>query len=444
MNVKPTAKRGRPSKPYRTSWGEHIPGLRRKGDRRWVISATEKEFREADERVAVARFKRWQAGQDSPTVTINLPVADLGDNHQSVIASVLESGGSVGGHLDGSYSVGMDAAEPMLWAWMREQIISHPEHAATMTGIPELARLADLPKPEPSPTLKAVGDLYQDKADVTEHQRRRQKRFWDDFAKAIDKQGVATLRQLTATVVADYGDQVKASGHSPKYVKHRFTGIRGILNFARKRGVSPNDIRHALDCCAVLTVARTNGSKDPHPISREDFHTLLGAATDERMKALLLTMLNLCMYPGEATGLDCGDLDLTRKTVATRRSKTGVVRIGILWDRTIEALKALRPPKPLDSAPVFLSKHGTRWSLNKEFRRLRKLAGVADAVKAEDCRDGAYTEAIESGAELMQAKLLAGHATGISDHYAKRRPTMVADACAAIERAYFDQAVPPG
>ena len=90
--------------------------------------------------------------------------------------------------------------------------------------------------------------------------------------------------------------------------------------------------------------------------------------------------------------------------------------------------------------PVFLSQQGTRWSgksANVLFRGLRKKASVAECVKAEHCRDGAYTAAIEAGVELMQAKLLAGHSTGIPDHYAQRRPAMVADAVAAIERAYF-------
>ena len=32
-----------------------------------------------------------------------------------------------------------------------------------------------------------------------------------------------------------------------------------------------------------------------------------------------------------------------------------------------------------------------------------------------------------------------GHETGISDHYVRRKPTMVQDACAAIERHYFGE-----
>ena len=68
---------------------------------------------------------------------------------------------------------------------------------------------------------------------------------------------------------------------------------------------------------------------------------------------------------------------------------------------------------------------------------MRTAAGVSDGVKVSDIRDGAYTAAIEGGADATHAMLLAGHATGMRDAYVRRNPRMVADACAAIERSYF-------
>jgi hypothetical protein len=72
----------------------------------------------------------------------------------------------------------------------------------------------------------------------------------------------------------------------------------------------------------------------------------------------------------------------------------------------------------------------------KAFKSLRKAAGLKD-VQFAQIRDGAYTSAVEAGVELDVCRLLAGHATGISDHYVKRRPQMVDAACSAIEKAYF-------
>ena len=55
-----------------------------------------------------------------------------------------------------------------------------------------------------------------------------------------------------------------------------------------------------------------------------------------------------------------------------------------------------------------------------------------------DIRDGAYTAAVQKkGVQFEHARILAGHRTGMSDHYIKRDPEMVADACRAIEERYF-------
>lgn len=432
-------KRGRPREPHKASWGEHINGLRRRGDGRWVIVETGKTFVEPDERQAVARFRRWEAEQAHQSVVeISVPMTAF--ESSAGVDAAIEGGASLDGYLDGSYGIGMKVAEPMLWTWVREQLIERPEYVAEQTGIPEVARLAALPKPEPSPALTEVGKLYQEKAQVKRPQRRQMEMFWDDFRKWLARHNVETLRQLTPSRVAEYGDHVHASGNSPKYIKNRFTSIRGVINFARKRGLHAGDVRHALDCCAVLSAPRSTKKHDPQPIERADFVKLLQHAGNPRMEAFLLCMLNLCMYPGETLNLDWNEVNLTKKTVVTSRSKTSVIRIGVLWDRTIKAIQAIQPRHPQAGTPVFISKRGSRWSPNTAntlFRRLRKKAGVPEAVKAEHCRDGAYTTAIEAGLDLTQAKLLAGHATGISDAYAQRRPTMVADAAAAIEKAYF-------
>jgi integrase len=213
-----------------------------------------------------------------------------------------------------------------------------------------------------------------------------------------------------------------------------------VLYFAKRRGLHASDGHNALDCCAVLEAPKMPTSHAPRPIAREDFAALWDHIKEDRLSAWLLCMLNPCLYPGEVLSLDWGEVDLQKGTVVTSRSKTNVIRIGVLWPRTITALKAIWTNKPKREAPVFLSKRGGRLSINmvsKEFRTLRRASGVAEYVKAEHCRDGAYTAAIEAGVALTQAKLLAGHATGISDHYAKRRPTMVSDAIKAIEKAYF-------
>lgn len=65
------------------------------------------------------------------------------------------------------------------------------------------------------------------------------------------KHEVKTLRHLTPARTTKYADEVKAKarqkrdrgepGGSAKRVKQRFTTIRAVINFARKRGEHPDD-----------------------------------------------------------------------------------------------------------------------------------------------------------------------------------------------------------
>lgn len=441
------AKSGRPRKPYRTSWGDHINGLRKRGDGRWIIVETGKTFVEPDERLAVTRYRRWEASQeDESVVDLELNVKDF--ENREALDEAFQSGASLRLGFTGESWIGMEVSESLLWPWLRKQLLSRPEYIALKVGIPEIARLSDLPTPLPSPTLKEIGQLYQSKSDCMRKQRRQAQLFWEDFEKWMASHNVTTLRQLTTALVAEYGDEAKAqanskghgTGGSAKYLKNRFMMIRGLINFARKRGEHPDDVRHALDCCAVLQAPKRCSTRDPHPMNREDYHALLNHVSERRMKALLLVMLNLCMYPSEALALDWGELDLVKRTVVTSRNKTSVIRVGMLWPRTVQALKAIRPSRSTNDAPVFLSAQGRRWSVktvNVQYRRLRKSAGLSDKIKCEDCRDSAYTAAIDSGSGLLEAMLLAGHRTGIPDHYAKRKPSMVVKAIRGIDKIYF-------
>jgi hypothetical protein len=218
--------RGRPRKPYRTSWGEYVNGLRRRADGRWVIVKTGATFNESDERRAVARFRRWEAEQQRESIAeLSIPLDAF--ESQAGLDATFEGGATLQVFWDGSQRVGLEASEPALWHWFREQLIERPEDVAEKTGIPELARLADLPRPQRSPTLKEVGKLYYEKAPVQKKYRRQMQLFWDHFRDWMAGQGVQTLRQLTPATVSEYGDRVLSNSDSPKYIKNRFHGIRG-------------------------------------------------------------------------------------------------------------------------------------------------------------------------------------------------------------------------
>jgi integrase len=255
--------------------------------------------------------------------------------------------------------------------------------------------------------------------------------FWSEFRESVD---VLSLRELTQEHVVGYADMVLDASQTPTHARQRFGAIKAIINYPTKRGKWAEDAKRALALCAVL-VPPKKSPVDPKPISRDVFQALHRAA-DTQMKALLLVALNAAMYGGEVTALSWGDLDLNKGILSTARGKTGIVRVAVLWPRTVAALRKL--PKSADA--IFVTR-GTKMQHNyqtlyKAFKSLRSSAKHVD-VQFAQIRDGAYTAAVEAGIELDVCRILAGHATGISDHYIKRRPQMVAAACAAIEKAYF-------
>ena len=199
-------------------------------------------------------------------------------------------------------------------------------------------------------------------------------------------------------------------------------------------------MRRLLDLCEMLVPPRANG-KDPNPIARQHFEQLLSVC-DSKWKAAYLLALNAALYPSEVADVRKTEIDLDAKTLRMDRGKTGIVRIAVLWDRTVDAIREYQAEHPHESDYVFISEEGQPYNANhvgRNFRRRRKLAGLPFSVQFAHIRDGAETAAIEGGADLTQARLLAGHCAGISDHYVRRNPKMVADACEAIEAAYFPE-----
>jgi integrase len=431
-----TRKRGRKTEHYRTGWGEVVNGLaRRPSDGRWRIIGTKTTYTELDERLAVHRFKMWQAKQTEERVA--LPIAEMHDVHKigPAVRKARRQAIEIMIPLDHTapLTVSRVVFGDEIWPWLRQMILERPEHVAERTGIAEIGYLVELPRPKPSPTLQEIGRLYFDKASITKHERQKSRKFWDEF---IDVVGIKTVKEMTAERTSEYLDHVFAAGQSATYVKHRFGKVKTILQFALRRGIAPQEIRNALDACAVLIAPKAT-TLDPHPITRDHFHRLLNAA-DPQMKTMLLLALNACLYAKETCDLRWTDLDLKNGFLLADRGKTGVCRVAVLWRRTIEALQGL--PQHLQSP--FVSTQGGPHNANtltKAFRRLRIQAEVPQEVTFGNIRDAAYTTAVQAGVQFQTVQMLAGHRNGMSDHYVKRSAFQVADACKAIEKYYFGE-----
>ena len=406
----------------------------RLGDGRWRASGSEKfTFSESDEDLAVIRFRQWKANKNG-TDLIHIPIAIESSTMHATNAdvnAVFHPRPETFFNADGTAVTTRAAFPDAIWSWVRREILTRPQYVAHMTGIEQIGYLSEIQKPATSPSLEEVGNLYLDKPSISDNWRAKCELFWQEFCKTVE---VRKLRDLTQEHLIKYADMVQAAAETPTYTRQRFGAIKSIINHPPKRGKWAVDAKRALAFCAVL-VPPKKSAVDPTPISRDAFQALLKAA-DDSMKAILLLALNACMYGGEVAVVEWSDVDLDKRTLCTERSKTGIVRIATLWPRTVDALRKL--PKVI--SPIFVTS-GTKMQHNyqtvyKTFKAVRKAANLP-AVQFGHIRDGAYTAAVEAGIVLDVCRLLAGYATGISDHYVKRRPQMVAAACAAIEAAYF-------
>ena len=253
-----------------------------------------------------------------------------------------------------------------------------------------------------------------------------------EFVKAA---GVKTLREVTHEAVKKYETAILAGVLSAKSLSHRFCKLRTIIAHALKRGADAKECRQALDVLAMLE-APDHTTLAPHPIGPKEFWSIYDAAKakgDDYLAASMLLMLNCCMYNGEAGALKWTEVNLRTGEVVTKRPKTKISRVAMLWPQTLAALKKLDQDRDnVLSGPDATLTAKLIWRRWDEVRDELKMPDV----KPSDVRDAAYTVACRE-TNLDQARVLAGHRLpGAADHYIQRNPQFVSAACMAIAKAF--------
>lgn len=453
-------RRGRPCKPYLTSWGELIPGLRRERDGRWRILATRATFVEPDERLAVLRFRsmtgqtgegtldlRWE-GEDaatafavareyrSPDVTIEC--ASRGDPDADDVMV--------------RRAVSAPVSSTLFWSTMRRMLLENPALCAKRCGIPQLGSLADLPMPTPPLRLKKLLDIYFAEAETKEETRENVRDIFETFLRITQAE---TDTDLTQDVIWKYREHMRSRGYRAETIKAYFSRVKTVIRFCKSEGVDAERIDRLPSRMAILRAPKNSTLHDPTPISPEHFHRLFITAgsreswRENYWQARLMLMLNLCLHFDEVLDMMWNELDLERNTFLTRRNKRGrVIRAATLWPITINLLRSIRRT---GSPYVFVSCHGTRfnakgqwktWDEIREASGLKQITGpdgLPRTIQLDDIRDGAYTAAcVAPGVEEKFARLLGGHRShGLQDVYVARKPEMVKPACDAVLEAYF-------
>jgi integrase len=382
--------------------------------------------------LAIFRFREWIHNQ-APDAYQTLEV-DYPPKHPELIDPVI-----VENKLDKRIFVRYDVPNADLWRLIRTLALEDPERFRRETGL----RLTD-EKPQPSTKLSDLLAAYEAKRKKpSKGELKNVRLYWKRFTDAVK---VATVKNITPDHITLWEDEcyeVYKNGSS-KTLAHKFEYVLRVFNYCITKQIDVQEcerVKREIKSRKVELPDLPN--PDPQPISVEDFHKMLKNA-DIKWRAMLLTSLNLCFYPIDIIRLPKSAINWKTGVVIFDRKKTGqTTRVGILWKRTRDAIKAYMKQQPHNGETLFISQYGKPYGdgedsngFNSVWRQFREQWKVD--VRFDQIRDGAYSAAIARGADITTAKILAGHAIGgEADKYVKRDADRIKQATTAIEKHYF-------
>ena len=441
MKTRSARKPGRPARYIVDGNGDTVVGLHIDKTRgtHFTRHDGKKVYFGVDRDVAIMRFRSWQAEQGGDRkIMLTDTRGFLGEGVD--VEDAIAEGWVKPEDRDKTLPWPTFVDADSLWREVRRVLLEDPRLAAERTGIPELARLATLPQPDRTLTLSRVWELYTSrKKQPSQHWLRKMKSYWQQF---IDIVGVDLVADVTQPMVNTYHDKIwsiaERDERSAVWVNHRLQAVRSVLATAIKKREGVDEIRRVLGLTDVFEFGQ-KADPDPRPISRDDLHKVLAVAP-LKWKVAIVLALNACLYPSEIADVKKSDLDLDKGTFVSRRAKTRVRRVAMLWPRTVELIRQLLRNAPHGRKELLLNQNGAPYNANhigRNWRNLIAKAGLQD-IEFASIRDGGYSAACE-GATLDEVRVLAGHSAQISDHYLKRAPQLVNKACQSIERHYFSQ-----
>lgn len=233
-------------------------------------------------------------------------------------------------------------------------------------------------------------------------------------AKAIDW---AAVRYQHAQAVR----AALAAKYKPATANKHLSALRGVLREAWRMGLMPSDAyHHAVDVEGVrgstLPAGRALTSGELRAVFQACAadHTAAGA----RDAALLAVLYGAGLRRAEAVALDLGDCDLTTGALTVRAGKGRKDRIGYATNGSRAALDAWLSARGTEPGPLFCPVlRGGRVDLRGMtpgavlliLRKRAEEAGVA-AFSPHDLRRSFISDLLDSGADIVTVKDLAGHA----------------------------------
>lgn len=227
-----------------------------------------------------------------------------------------------------------------------------------------------------------------------------------------------TLARIRSADVAEYRDELKASGLGANSVRLELALLSHLFNTARKEW-GYEGLRNPVEDVSRPSTAGTERTRRLDP---GELEKLLEAAKAFPYWAgpMIELAIETAMRRGELAGLHRSHIDTRRRTAHLAKTKSGDARTVPLSPRALEILEAM--PARIDGRiwPV------TADAMTKTFEEIAKAAGSKD-LRLHDMRHEATSRLFEAGLSIVEVAAITGHKTlAMLKRYTHPRPEDIA------------------
>ncbi len=255
------------------------------------------------------------------------------------------------------------------------------------------------------------------------------------YRRALEAFGGRRADSVTAREIEVWRDGL-AESLSPASVAHHLTMLRAIFNRGVRDGKLPSS--------PTLRVEFPRENNARLRYLTEDEEPRLIDALAERLRPLAIVAIHTGLRAGELLRLRWSDVDFGSGSIHVREAKSGEGRRLPLNQTGLAALRQLRGERPkviqlevrrgaIEGGHVFgPDGNALRMSLNREFRRAVKAAGI-DELRFHDLRHTFASRLAMRGLDLYRIQTLLGHKTArMTMRYAHLSPGALRDAVEAL------------
>lgn len=260
-----------------------------------------------------------------------------------------------------------------------------------------------------------------------EHERRCSPRTVETYRRSLaefaaflaERGGADDAGRVDAGVVRAYLAGLYG-GNGPATQGRKLAALRGLYSFLKRRELAASNPAKAVRSPRLRR-------KLPRFETVDEAARIMEVEADGtpealRDRALVEVLYGSGLRVSEATGLDCGDVDLAARLVRVR-GKGGKERVVPLGRKSVEALGAYLPRrKELVTArgraphatALFLNRSGDRLSVRAVQRTTRRRGletGARESVNPHALRHSCATHLLDAGADLRIIQELLGHAS---------------------------------